>query len=515
VNPETIDVISQVTRKFREELIALPTIIIGKVTIQFKLKLWTSDHSALSKVFGHKVGGIFRCNLCNANFNNLRDLWSYKYISAHCKIISLKELLELWTSGKGGTEGHERIPPILGDSLDDLKKIDVSASEWSWIKDFIIGIDALHNCKGFLKSITTQIMKLDQFNKIQFLDLLNKKIQRKDVSDLDGGHYRLLYARYNEIFIEPMTNMNLQEKHLLLSMLKVWREIQWILYTPPANRENRALQLRFFVLVFLLLDRCHKLFPDIEPPPQTRCHYLETEPETESPANDLTSANIKDWITILVGRLKLDIASQSFRTQYHLTGPYGRILKPELWKLFKNLRKDAKSKGVLGTSLTPATSSIRTFIKTVMSVYLHTLVAHAPIVFQTVDFRSTNTERPEAKLAWIKNVLNNTTDKNLKMPQALREVLLRHVADSMQFINGYKDMDPGQSQASISKSFKNYVFSELEVSLSEHKCDDVDALLQNLTTHGFAAGQDWKQENGKIIFTTQEACQSLHKCNMA
>jgi hypothetical protein len=138
-----------------------------------------------------------------------------------------------WLDGKGKEHGRERIPPLLGDTIEDLKNIDLDSPEHCWIKTFLIGIDALHNIKGFLKALIKRIIKLPQFDKNIFFGLLNSKIQRKELSDLDGAHFRYLFVLYETVIAPALVKIQPTTKKELLSLLNIWVEIQWLLYLPP------------------------------------------------------------------------------------------------------------------------------------------------------------------------------------------------------------------------------------------------------------------------------------------
>src|SRR5690606_24267200 len=89
-------------------------------------------------------------------------------------------------------------------------------------------------------------------------------IQRKDASDLDGAHLRLLFVRYKDVIVPALEDLKRRDPTryaLLLVFLDQWTEIQWILYSDPEVRKFRGVRLRLHILTFLRLEQARELFP--------------------------------------------------------------------------------------------------------------------------------------------------------------------------------------------------------------------------------------------------------------
>ena len=102
VTPENIETVTSLVRYLREELRKVHTIKIkvGQVTFTFKFRLWIGDHSSLQKSLGNKVGGTYRCELCDLDFEDYKHFWVYSHLLAH-PAKTLKQILESWLNGKG------------------------------------------------------------------------------------------------------------------------------------------------------------------------------------------------------------------------------------------------------------------------------------------------------------------------------------------------------------------------------------------------------------------------------
>ena len=166
---------------------------------------------------------------------------------------------------QGGEKGLERTPPILGDNIEDLRKLNLNSDEWSWITNFILGMPSIAK-------------------------------------------------------MEPTIQV----------------------------------RLRLHVLVFLYLNLLPQVLPDIIP------QYIAT----------TTPIFKSEWCIN---------KSKSFSQQN----------KDDLWKLFHNLRREAMDKQVLTREQTTLGKSGKIYIKTLMNLYLHTIVSHyAAFILQTFGILS-------------------------------------------------------------------------------------------------------------------------------
>eukprot|EP01089_Gocevia_fonbrunei_P017208 TRINITY_DN5510_c0_g1_i2.p1 TRINITY_DN5510_c0_g1~~TRINITY_DN5510_c0_g1_i2.p1 ORF type:complete len:165 (-),score=23.90 TRINITY_DN5510_c0_g1_i2:253-747(-) len=149
-----------------------------------------------------------------------------------------------------------------------------------------------------------------------------------------------------------------------------------------------------------------------------------------------------------------------------------------------------------------------------MSVYLHTIVAHAALFFEKLDFRNVCTEREEAFFSAAKNTVNQCSNRNLETAQPIREILICHhfKAESLDLLKA-KD---NQTTDKISKAFEMHTFEEMEVNImgSEGWVDpagcyapleEINALIQTLNTCGYSAQDDWIfiEAEQKYIFKTK------------
>ena len=216
---------------------------------------------------------------------------------------------------------------------------------------------------------------------------------------------------------------------LLTLILNTWCEIQWAVYLPPdAPLDKNISTWRL---------------PDIIPP--TTKHYLETIDFFDKPPSDLLKEVIYDWVKILCAKLNIATSTPSFKSEWCInkSKSFSQQNKDGLWKLFHNLRREAMDKQVSTREQTTLGKSGKIYIKTLMNLYLHTIVSHCASFYEIKDFRSTNTERCEAHLACFKNVASDFTGRNLQTPQPIREFFRRHCSKAKSIVSGYeKPKDP-------------------------------------------------------------------------
>ena len=108
--------------------------------------------------------------------------------------------------------GFKKFPSMLICWWEAEKKgIITNLEAQSWLKDYQISIDNLHNTKGFIKCF---LDFLKSHKNIVFKDGLFKKklfeiLKKNDISSLSGTQYRVLAVCYEDIIIPCIqTNPN-------------------------------------------------------------------------------------------------------------------------------------------------------------------------------------------------------------------------------------------------------------------------------------------------------------------
>ena len=423
---------------------------------------------------------------------------------------TLKDILFSWLNGSGGNKGLDRIPPLLGDNIDDLRKINLNSEQWSWISSFIIGIDALHNVKGHLKSLIKWIIKLKGFNESLFWENVALYIERKELSEFNGSHFRFLFSIYVKVIIPSIEKVDRIIQELLHKILDIWGQIQWILYLPPAAQTVRFIRLRLHVLIFLYLNLLPKVFPDSSPPSTE--YFMETIDFTTNPPSDLLKEVINDWVKMLCSLLQITTKDPNFKITWCVNKrkPFSGQNKNELWQLFHNLRKKACREKLLNNDDRTRGKSGKVYVKTLMNLYLHTIVSHCASFYEFRDFRSTNTERFEAHLAFFKHIASFFTNRNFKLAQPIRELIVRQVSKSKALVLGYEKFEEPAKDMKIGRNFKDYTFTELKINSAEFDKAEVDCFLNELKKYNYVVGVDWEVVEDHIVFNTKVGCQKYH-----
>lgn len=83
-----------------------------------------------------------------------------------------------------------------------------------WLDNFIVGMDNLHNVKGNSANIISRVTQLPNFDATLFQSLLEKKIQRRLLSELDGAHYRLLVVKWRSVLLPALHSCSIDQKAL-------------------------------------------------------------------------------------------------------------------------------------------------------------------------------------------------------------------------------------------------------------------------------------------------------------
>ena len=133
-----------------------------------------------------------------------------------------------------------------------------------------------------------------------------------------------------------------------------------------------------------------------------------------------------------------------------------------------------------------------------MNLYLHIVISHVPLYFETSDFKNALVERFEAFLAVVKKILLHSTSRDVSRQEPILEILTRHV---------YRQYaEPKRTKSlKMSQLFRKHIFPELSIVVSERNRQDVNSLVQNLVTLGYKEGEHWTRERLKITFCTAES----------
>jgi hypothetical protein len=226
VLPENQRNISDMVAFVRKQAQQLEPLIYKGVTYNFRFRVLSGDHAAQQKVMGNATGSAWsRCEQCNAKFNEFDKLWRYDYLAA-CTHKTLNDVVQQWLSGKAGENGLTNISPLLGTDLEDLKNL--PQRDLKWIKKFVLALDSLHNIKGHLATIVKRLQKESGWNEDEFKELLEKHVQRRNVADLDGQHYRLLFALWKQVILPTLQTTDPARLDKLQTLFHHWEEIQWI-----------------------------------------------------------------------------------------------------------------------------------------------------------------------------------------------------------------------------------------------------------------------------------------------
>jgi hypothetical protein len=383
-------------------------------------------------------------------------------------------------------------------------------------------------------------------------------LSRKDFSELNGAHVQLVYALWKKVLLPAISDCDSFVVITLQKLLHEWEEIQWIFYSLPTARLIKELRLRLHILTFRHLYLCKYLFPDISKHPTKRqkCQQLKPSTITAADYTVITVANLRAWISQLNASIGCNLSDKAQKLNEcqdksaQLAGRvnFSRADKELLWDIFIDLKKSAPvselsaldettsptvnlqtsqssssevemnipdtTQQKVGQTRKRSNAEIKLKTDTIMSVYLHTIIAHAALFFEKLDFCNVCTEREEAFFSAVKNIVNQCSNKNLETAQPIREILIRHhfKAEALELL---KDED-NQTLDKISKAFKRHTFEEMEVHIMGSKgwedpsccyapLEEINALIQTLTTCGYSEQEDWIfiEAQQKYVFTTK------------
>lgn len=358
VMSETVAGVSKVLGWARDEIVSVTSFRWRNKTWVFKFKMLIGDNSLAQKALATPGGASdCRCHQCETNFSD-PSIWSYAQ-QKKCKQKSLLSILTDLLKSSAEVLGLGDIPALLSDTLQKLKDIDLSKAQWEWVKDFIMGLDALHNIKGHLAKIVQRMRTWSNWDDSLFLELIAAKIGRRYISDFNGSRFRLLFALWEEVLLPPMKNCAQQIRDGMKVMLHWWAEIQWILYLPPEARGDRQIRLRYHVLTWLYFFHCAKFFPNqvkgnIKDPIDIRRFV------SSKPPSGATKDVIKTWITELMNKMKISLtlrpsyAKRASMNVSNMNKNWSELDKIELWEMYCILRKELTDESVLDSLSLPS-----------------------------------------------------------------------------------------------------------------------------------------------------------------
>jgi hypothetical protein len=446
VLPESQRNISDMVAAVRKQALELQPLTYQGVKYDFRFRVLSGDHAAQQKILGNSGGSAHsRCEQCTVKFNDFEQLWRYDKLVS-CSPKKLNNVVEQWLAGKAGESGLTNISPLLGKDLADLKNLDPATQKW--IRKFLVALDSLHNTKGHLATIMKRLQKDPGWNDALFKDLLEQHVQRRNVADLDGQHYRLLFAEWKKVILPALENMESARLEKLKLLFHHWEEIQWVMHLPPEARGNQGLRLRLHVLTFQHLQLCRELFQDqfkrnsAHNNAKLRWATLVTLTPAQILTLDLSTLTIKEIGDLIrkvypckvVPRISNRGRSKPVKL-YQYAKKYGpmwsKLKKEQLCQLLADicqLPDLPNSREQPATQPIPVSSqdTARVKRKSVMNLYLHAIVSHLADFYQVLHFKNCSTERGEAFLASMKHVVLRFTGRDFSEVQTMREVLIRH-----------------------------------------------------------------------------------------
>lgn len=310
--------------------------------------------------------------------------------------------------------------------------------------------------------------------------------------------------------------------------------------------------MRFHVLLFYYFLLVKELFPDYlvngkssKRNPKPNPHSIESftikSLGLERPAN-FTVKNVKDLLRFLCEKLQIDDEKRRVLAKQVTGKTWSKLKLADLWTFFLYLKQQAGDADFVSMDITlkdgqlsfgapPSTTSTPTPMETdeqqpskkkrkspeekqstwvsVMDLYLHMIVAHMGLFFETMDIKNSSTERGESWLGWGKKILKMFTDRNLSNAQAFRELLIRHHYRALFSEESTTPYDPMRSK--IAKEFKKHIFEEIFIDVVEENREDVEAFLCYLEKLGYLEEDEvWKREGDRITFRTVGAAKEAY-----
>lgn len=137
-----------------------------------------------------------------------------------------------------------------------------------------------------------------------------------------------------------------------------------------------------------------------------------------------------------------------------------------------------------------------------MNLYLHNIITHVPSYFESSDFKNASVERFEAFLAIVKKILLHSTSRDVCRQEPIQEIVTRHVFRQYGEIRCKK-------ATKLAQLFRQHEFRELAFCASDDE-GDVNSFLNTLLSFGYKEGENWKRENGAIVFRTVDSVRNFH-----
>jgi hypothetical protein len=538
VLPESQTNISDMVACVREQALQLQPLVYKGIRYKFQFRVLSGDHSAQQKIMGNVGGsGWSRCEQCDVKFNDFEQLWHYDKLHA-CSPKSLSNVVEQWLAGKAGESGLTNISPLLGKDVADLQSLDPTTQKW--IRKFLVALDSLHNTKGHLATIVKRLQKGPGWNDALFKNLLEKHVQRRNVAELDGQHYRLLFAEWRKVLLPALESTEFARLEKLKLLFHHWEEIQWIMHLPPEARGNKGLRLRLHVLTFNHLQLCRELFPDQIIRTNTnnaklRWATLVTLTPSQIQTLDIATLTVKEISELIRKVYSCKVVPRVTKrgrskpvSLYKYATKYGKIWsklrKEQLCHLLADLCQlpDLPNSMAQPAAPIPVSSSqepeTRVKRKSVMNLYLHAIVGHLADFYESLDFKNSSTERGEAFLASMKHIVLRFTGRDFTEPQTMREVLIRHCWQARVVPKLRSTIKYQTTSSRISRAFDGHVFHELKFDFSTNSQlkQEVLALVKHLQDDFcYESDKYWKFDDQSITFNTvhdiQQTFHNFHK----
>lgn len=365
-------------------------------------------------------------------------------------------------------------------------------------------------------------MAWPQFDEALFKSNLHKQIQRKDVGDLDGAHYRELFVKWKDVIYPSLKKCQKDVKGKLKEFFKNWGEvcitiisiiiitfelkqnlkIQWLMYLPEEARileqHSHGLRLRCHLLAFQHLTLCRSLF-------RSRGHSLDpSDVKAAGTESKMPPGMKKDsLVELLEGMIppeEREALASPFKKKWN------KLNCLELWSIFWKQPIAPRLFDETSTNKKRKRDPLSKKEKVnVMDLYLHSIVSHMGPCFETLDLRNMSTERPEAFFARVKRLLAKKSNRKFNTLQPVGVIYESIHSAAVSTINKQKD----HSASRISKAF-HHEFKEIIINLEDIPIrQDTNALLRILRTYGYRDEIDWNRVGDIITFNTKGAVKKI------
>jgi hypothetical protein len=204
-----------------EEANSLPTFSWLGTEYRFTLRNLLGDNACLQKMLGNLGGSAHRrCTCCDIDFSQRDKLWTWQAIE-QAKPKSILALAKAWATGTAAAMGMKNQSAFVP----SLERLNLDPKLKEWAKQFVVGIDPLHNIKGHWLSVIARLRGMkDKFDYQHFSDLVDQHVQRCLVSDLDGAHMRKLLVCWKDV-LEPALKVSVEELPIWQKFFHHWTEV--------------------------------------------------------------------------------------------------------------------------------------------------------------------------------------------------------------------------------------------------------------------------------------------------